>query len=84
MFQEDNLAQKRKSLRMPSSRCSWIDSGEKTGVYIDIVDIQAHPNEGVDHTISGKMEDYAGDVDAIALVLRIAISFRRSRDLGIR
>ena len=40
----------------------------ETGVYIDIVDIPGSSEKGVDHTISGKMEDYAGDVDAIALV----------------
>lgn len=38
------------------------------GVYVDIVDIPGTSEKGVDMTISGKLEDYAGDVDAIVLI----------------
>jgi len=40
----------------------------ETGVYIDIVDIPGSSEKGVDTTISGKLEDYSKDVDAIVLV----------------
>jgi len=40
----------------------------ETGVYVDIVDIPGSSEKGVDMTISGKIEEYANDVDAIVLV----------------
>ena len=40
----------------------------ETGVYVDIVDIPGSSEKGVDITISGKMEDYSKDVDAIVLI----------------
>ncbi len=40
----------------------------ETGVYVDIVDIPGSSEKGIDMTVSGKIEDYAHDVDAVVLV----------------
>ncbi len=40
----------------------------ETGVHVDIVDIPGSSEKGVDTTISGKIEEYANDVEAIVLV----------------
>lgn len=40
----------------------------ETGVYVDVVDIPGSSEKGVDMTVSGKIEEYATDVEAIVLV----------------
>lgn len=38
------------------------------GVYVDVVEIPGSSEKGIDMTVSGKMEDYAKDADAMVLV----------------
>ncbi|MFA4918670.1 MAG: NYN domain-containing protein [Thermodesulfovibrionales bacterium] len=40
----------------------------ETGVYVDIIDIPGPSEKGVDMTISGKLEEFASDADAVVLV----------------
>jgi len=40
----------------------------ETGVYVDIVDIPGDSEKGVDMTISGRLEEYAKEIDAVILV----------------
>ena len=46
----------------------------QTGVYVDIVDIPGSSEKGVDQTISGKMEDYAADIDSPPQIPELAHS----------
>lgn len=40
----------------------------ETGVYVDIIDIPGSSEKGIDMTVSGKIEDYASDAEAVVLV----------------
>lgn len=40
----------------------------ETGSYVDIIDLPGTSEKGVDMTISGKLEDYSSDAEAIILV----------------
>lgn len=41
---------------------------KEIGVYIDVIDIPGSSEKGIDITISGKIEDYSSDLEAVVLI----------------